>query len=151
MNNKPEKKLIAYIDKIIGHDWEMQKIESPMTGEVIPDVFFSTTKTHGMIEFKYIYDWPKRESTKLKLRKFTKEQKAWIYKHGNMKGGGIFLILQIRNEIMVFTWETATHLMEGTRDHLHIMSQLVFDKTLLKTKEDKREIKEYLLDTLNYY
>lgn len=63
-----------------------------------PDVNY----VEGWIELKSLDALPKKlHSTKVKIEHYTKQQRAWILKR-HLKGGKVFLLLQIANEWFLF-------------------------------------------------
>lgn len=53
--------------------------------------------THGSIELKYLPEWPKRATTKVKLPEFTGEQVAWLTRRWD-KGGLAWLLVRVGSE-----------------------------------------------------
>lgn len=53
--------------------------------------------THGSIELKYLPEWPKRASTKVRLPEFTGEQVAWLTRRWE-KGGLAWLLVRVGSE-----------------------------------------------------
>ena len=63
-----------------------------------PDVNY----IEGWIELKSLDKFPKRlETTKIKISHYTKQQRAWILKR-HLKGGAVFLFLQVATEFFLF-------------------------------------------------
>jgi len=95
-----------------------QRIESPQTGEGIPDVAYSGGGAHGWIELKFLHSWPKREKTKVRIEHLTPQQRNWIWIHGNA-GGKAFLLLSINNrEYFLFSWKIIHEIGELDRGEL---------------------------------
>jgi hypothetical protein len=78
----------------------VQRIESPMTGVGIPDLFFRTTQTDGWIEFKVIQHPIKLEQKKIKIP-FRPGQLNWIKNYVAM-GGNAFLFISIDSSLFIF-------------------------------------------------
>lgn len=55
-----------------------------------PDVYYM----HGWIELKECDNWPKRDTTPLRLPHFTKWQRAWLKRHAHL-GGTCFVLLKV--------------------------------------------------------
>lgn len=72
-----------------------QSIESPIV-KGIPDANY----IDGWMELKYLDVWPAREDTKVKLTRFTKEQRLWITGRWR-RGGRAFLVIQVNLEWVV--------------------------------------------------
>ncbi len=66
---------------------------------------YSTPTSHvrGWIELKYAPAWPKRDATPLRLRHFTKEQRNWLRKQGEL-GGHTWLLLQVDRDYILIKW-----------------------------------------------
>ena len=75
----------------------------------IPDISYDIEgmKGSGWIEMKAIPDWPKKENTIVRLEHFTKQQRAWIIKHGS-KNARTFIFLRVANDYLIFDWTAAT-------------------------------------------
>jgi hypothetical protein len=58
----------------------------------------------GWIEMKRKKSWPVRPTTPLRLKHFTKEQKAWLYKHGHFNKR-CWLFLQVEQEYFLFDYK----------------------------------------------
>lgn len=69
-----------------------------------PDVNY----VEGWIELKWLPEWPKRETTPVRIPHFTQQQRVWIMKR-HIKGGNVFLLLQCRKEWLIFDGPTAFH------------------------------------------
>jgi hypothetical protein len=54
------------------------------------------------IELKYIRQWPKRESTIIKIPHYTENQRLWIFKRA-MALGSVFLFVKVVNDYYLFT------------------------------------------------
>jgi hypothetical protein len=57
-----------------------------------PDVNY----THGWIELKILDEWPKRESTAVKIRHYTQQQKTWAIRR-RAAGGTVWFLLRVGN------------------------------------------------------
>lgn len=54
----------------------------------------------GWIELKWLRDWPKRDG-EVAIRHFTPQQRSWL-KRRWLRGGNVFLLLQVGNEWLLF-------------------------------------------------
>ena len=91
------------------------RIESPRTGSGTPDVNY----THGWIELKYMPKWPPRGGP-LRVRHFTKEQRAWHLRR-RRAGGRSFVLLKVgATEWLLFDGAVAAVLLGGAeRERLY--------------------------------
>ncbi len=90
--------------------WMSQRIEN-LADAGIPDVYFTLRNNGigGWIELKHSHEWPKRETTPLKIDHFTKHQRSWLRRHGRT-GGNIWLLLQVDRDYFLLTWEEALNI-----------------------------------------
>lgn len=73
----------------------------------IADVsFVNNDGRHGWIELKRLREWPKRESTIVRLPHFTDHQRIWLRRKGEA-GGNVWLLVKIERDVLLFDWETA--------------------------------------------
>ena len=63
----------------------------------VPDVNYKD----GWVELKYVKEWPKRESTPLRLRHFTPEQRSFLSQR-EKSGGHAFLLLGVGEQVLLF-------------------------------------------------
>lgn len=81
------------------------RIES-VVGSGVPDVNY----VHGWIELKYEHEWPKRGGP-LRLKRYTKEQKAWAVKR-EAAGGRVYLLLKVgETEWLLFRGSVAARVL----------------------------------------
>lgn len=90
--------------------WIPQRIEN-LAEAGIPDVYYTMKLdgSGGWIELKHVPSWPKRETTALKIKHFTKEQMAWIRKHGRA-GARVFVLLQVERDYFLLKWDEALNI-----------------------------------------
>lgn len=70
----------------------------------IADVsYVSRFGNHGWIELKKINEWPKRESTIVRIDHYTDDQRMWLKRKGKA-GGFTWLFLQIKRDYFLFDW-----------------------------------------------
>jgi hypothetical protein len=74
-------------------------------------VIFTVPDKHGFIEIKYIKEWPKKESTKVKLP-LRPEQKSWIATRGEI-GGNIWVFCRIHQSHYLLDWKQAITACDG--------------------------------------
>lgn len=98
-----------YLQKGMLGRWHATRIES-CVGMGIPDVSFGVSGINGWLELKYTPDWPKRDSTKVKLA-LRPEQKNWIQTRGALSGN-VWVFWRISNTFFLLTWSTAISLAE---------------------------------------
>ena len=106
-----EKTLWKYIKKLIGKEWNASRHED-FCSSGIPDVSFGYKGINGWIELKYIPEFPKRKSTKIKIRHLTKNQCVWLSARGR-SGDSCWILLQIEREYFLIKWLYAYHLKDG--------------------------------------
>jgi len=102
-----EKRLIQKFNLVMRPEWVSYQIESPSTARGFPDRYFAVEGRHGLIEFKYLPRWPSRPHTIVKIEHYTAQQKAFINICGSKAGGGVFLVIQIGADVLIFDWEGA--------------------------------------------
>jgi len=125
-----------YLRKGMRQRWEVVRIENTCSRGT-PDTAYSMDGVHGWIELKFEKEWPKRESTKLRLAHFTPEQKIFIRKHGTA-GGRCFLFLRVGSDFLLF-------------EHVHILQLGELNKTEMKKKALKVWYKNLNFDELTEY
>lgn len=83
----------------------------------LPDMSYSGNQQHGWIELKYLRAWPKRVDTVVRIEHYTKEQRAWLLRRGQL-GGNCFLLLRVGREHLLLGWITAQLVGELNRTEL---------------------------------
>ncbi len=75
-----------------------QRIESPSTGQGIPDVNLAQC----WVELKYLPDWPKRATTLVRHQHWTTDQINW-HRARRLAGGRSYLLLKVgKNDWLLF-------------------------------------------------
>lgn len=83
-----------------------------LLGLGMPDVNY----THGWIELKAMAEWPKRDTTPLRVDHFSKEQRVWLRRRWRMKGNAWLLLEVGTKEFYLLTGEMAAdHIGKITR------------------------------------
>ena len=122
-----EARLWSYLRTGVGPLWEAQRHEDRhSTG--IPDVSYSTTH-HGWIELKYLPKAPKRADAVLKIEHFTPDQRNWLTRHGK-RGGRCFLLLQVEQTYMLFSWEVVPKIGRVSLPEHREMARKVWDQRI---------------------
>ncbi len=94
--------------------WEPVRIEN-LVGIGTPDVYYTLTNgTMGWLELKHVDNWPKRQSTVIKIDHFTSEQRNWIRRHGQL-GANVFLLLRVEKDYLLFDHEGCEYVGRETR------------------------------------
>lgn len=93
-----EASLWNYIKKGLAGRGLLNRIESSV-GNGIPDVLFCIPQKFLWIELKYVKEWPKRNTTKVKLP-LRPEQVIWINSRGNLSGL-VFVLIKIENDFFL--------------------------------------------------
>lgn len=107
-----ESGLWAYIKRGMLGYWHATRIESS-AGNGVPDVNFAMFESgnQGWVELKYIDEWPKRLTTKVKLP-LRPEQKLWINVRGKISGN-IWVIIRIQEHFFLLQWQQINDACEG--------------------------------------
>ena len=85
-----------YIHKKMAGHWTADRIEN-MVGAGIPDVTYCCKGTDGWLELKYMKNWPKRESTLIKVG-LEDSQYAWMRRRLRNRSKNIFVFVQVGKE-----------------------------------------------------
>ena len=103
-----------------------QRIESHSTNAGIPDLVFADGKKVGFIELKFLKDWPKRETTPVRIRTFTPYQRSFLTKWSKFGSGTCFLLLRVgKKEFLVF--DTFVGIGELTKQEMIEKAWLYFE------------------------
>ena len=87
----------------------------------------------GWVEAKWLRAWPRRPETVVPLEHFTQQQRFWLRQRCRA-GGAAWLILQCRNQWLVFRGSTAAkYLGHVPRAELESLAEIIF--TNLKDKD----------------
>ena len=78
----------------------IQRIESPLTAQGIPDLVYHVGNTTGFIELKYLKDFPVKESTIVKF-KFTDYQRMWLSRW-KRRGANCWLLVGVGKDAFLF-------------------------------------------------
>jgi hypothetical protein len=111
-----ESSLWQYIREGMKVFWHATRIESS-AGNGVPDVSFGIDSSqrrqgvNGWIELKYIKEWPKRLSTKVKLP-LRPEQRLWIRQRGRV-AGDVWVLCRIEDNFFLLSWSRAEKACEG--------------------------------------
>jgi len=100
--------------------------DSLQTG--IADVsFVSNNGFHGWMELKKLNEWPKRESTIVRIDHYTDDQRIWLARKGRA-GGYTWLFLQVGRDYLLFNWKAAQEVGRLPKEHLMRSASLVSEK-----------------------
>jgi hypothetical protein len=73
----------------------------------IADVsFVNNDGRHGWIELKHEHEWPARESTIVRLKRYTEAQRIFLRDKGEA-GGNAWLLVKIGRDVLLFDWKVA--------------------------------------------
>lgn len=98
-----------------------------------PDVNGCMDGEEIWIELKALKDWPKRASTQVKIKHYTKEQKQWILDRHHA-GGNAFLFARVAREYFLFKPGAAQFVDKMTREqwheyaHMHSINRVDWDE-----------------------
>lgn len=67
----------------------------------VPDVSFAMDNVNGWLELKHLPEWPKRDTTVVKMKRYTEEQRKYILESGE-HGGRSYLLLQVGKVYLLF-------------------------------------------------
>jgi len=117
-----ESSLWRAVSKNMQGRWIAERMEN-LVASGTPDVYFTLVQcgTMGWLELKHAHEWPKKPKTPLKIKHYTKEQKAFIKRHGYI-GANIFVLLQVEKEYFLNDWGLALRIGTLTRDQLKELS-----------------------------
>ena len=79
----------------------------------------------GWIETKWMREWPKRPSTRVKVKRFSPEQRAWLRRHAAC-GGRAWVLLAVNREWLLLDGELAADRLDYTtrRELLGVASEV---------------------------
>ena len=113
-------------------------VENSVSTPGYPDVDYAG----GKLELKWAREWPKRETTPLRLDHYTDAQKRW-HAARQRAGGLVHVLLQVRNEWLLFDSLTAAiWLGEFPRSVLLVRAERVWTSEAAMTKH----LAAYLLE-----
>lgn len=95
---------------LITKNIHLTRIESS-AGNGVPDISYGIPQCNGWIELKYIAEWPKRPTTKVKLP-LRPEQKLWIQTRGALSGN-IWVFIRIQDDFFLLPHYEAINACEG--------------------------------------
>jgi len=91
--------------------WEAERIENAV-GIGVPDVYATMNSGRMVwIELKHVHYWPKKETTQLKIKHYTPQQRSFIRRHGK-KGANVYILLQVERDYFLLTWQAALRIGE---------------------------------------
>lgn len=104
-------------------------------GTGTPDVNY----VFGWVELKYLRNWPKRSTTKVRLDHYTPQQRAWAIKRSAFQGKVYFLLRVCESEWILYEGSRAAMLVGTlTRDELVKKADAYW--TRLPTSEELKKI-----------
>ena len=87
-----------------GHHWREATRHEDKLAKGIADVsFVSEDARHGWMELKQVDEWPKRESTIVRVEHFTTDQLHWLQRKGKA-GGNTWLFMKVERDWLLFYW-----------------------------------------------
>jgi hypothetical protein len=104
--------------------WHAQRHED-LCSSGIADVSFASDGICGWVELKYKSAWPKRKTTPLRLKHFTKEQRIWLKKRGKYCNN-VFILISVKDEWLLFRWQATDKLGYMTREEMYNNIHLKF-------------------------
>lgn len=95
-----ESRLWKYLRDGMGNRWQANRIESS-TSVGIPDVEFAVFGASGWLELKTLDEFPKRDTTNVRIPHFTPEQRLWFRNRAKYKHD-CFLMVRVGSEHFLF-------------------------------------------------
>jgi len=92
--------------------WTADRIED-MLKAGIPDVSYAVPNHQGWIELKYMKEFPKKNTTKVRIYHWTPIQKAWMRKRGRVNPN-VWLLVMVDEEIFLFSYKQLIFIEEWT-------------------------------------
>lgn len=88
----------------VGKHWREATRHEDKLAKGIADVsFVGNDERHGWVELKQLDEWPKRESTIVRVEHFTKDQLFWLQRKGKA-GGNTWLFMKVERDYLLFYW-----------------------------------------------
>lgn len=103
-------------------------------GAGTPDVNF----IEGMIELKFLKEWPKKPATPVKFHRLSSAQKVWIGRRWH-RGGNVWLLARIASDYLLFRGKDVQPLNTLNRQELMDHALKVWNRQL-----NWKELKELL-------
>ena len=101
-----------------GHHWRQATRHEEALQAGIADVsYVSANGHHGWIELKHLKEWPRRESTIVRLDHYTNDQKNFLKAKGRA-GSYTWLFLQVGRDYLLFDWRAAQKVGELNKEAL---------------------------------
>jgi len=107
----PEKRLWNYLKQGMGNKWHAQRHED-VSAQGVPDVSYGVNSKNGWIELKVIKEYPKCNTTLIKIRHLTPMQRNWLKARGET-GGSCCILLQVEKDYYLFDWTKVCELNKG--------------------------------------
>jgi len=120
-----EKTLWYYLKKGMGQRWNACRHEDRSTPGT-PDVSFGISRgLQGWMELKAIDDWPRRDSTIVRIRHLTRVQKLWLTRRGET-GASCWILVRVKRDYLLFHWTNIDRLGEMTRSEMYDAATRVY-------------------------
>ena len=135
-----ERNLWRYIQKNLKQTNNMlMRVENAFY-KGIPDVNYLIDGVEGWVELKYVNEYPKRESTEIKVSHFTTEQKLWHNTRNKMNGLASVLV-QVESDYFLFKKERINLIGALTKRKMFQLSNKSW-KNKINFEELKKELCE---------
>jgi hypothetical protein len=141
----PEQRLWDWLRDRLQGQWFAERVENEVKAGT-PDLYFSHAKGRGWIEMKVLEDWPRMDSTRIKIPSWTTQQRHWMQGHHTL-GGHSWLVVGIErtNEVLILPDVVALRAVDHwTQDELRLQCQT---RGLLQEK--RKTTAQELLDALS--
>ena len=110
-----ENHLNKHFRTILSTHAAMQRVEPALANVGFPDWYITFPHCKILVEAKHIKEWPKRSRTGIKFKRFEPHQRAFIYKHGKFGNGGVFILVQVEDDILLFSHDYVYELEGSTK------------------------------------
>jgi len=142
-----ESQLNKHFKSILDDHTVMQRVEPSLANINFPDWYITLKTNKILVEAKHIREWPKRPQTGIRFKRYTPGQKQFIHKHGKFGKGGVFILLQVDDDILLFPWHCAYSIDGATK-------KKCFEDCIFSWKRSDRrfrslEFKEELIHVLS--
>lgn len=141
-----ENHLNNHFKSILNTYCKMQRVEPSFVNTSFPDWYITFPSCKILIEAKHVREWPKRATTGIKFKRYTPGQKRFIFTHGRFGRGGVFILVQVGDDIMLFTWHYAYKIVGMTK--ADCLKNCCFHWKRSERKWRSKQFKEELIEIL---
>lgn len=95
--------------------WEAERVENPASPGTLDVYYTMNSGIMGWVELKHVHTWPKRDSTIIRVKHFSPQQKSFLRRHGRV-GGNVKVLIQIEKDYFLFPWKSALRIGEMVKE-----------------------------------